>query len=408
MCKQLSNKRPLTAKTKHARIKLWQLEHIYHCAIIGTCLTLDEVKKILNSLKVNFNQYRAYDIHINVVSLVSNNNFCSKKIQQHLDKKFASIIKNTRHMNASELQQAWKDALKTGDFIGMFWVIASHPCTDDEMRKYLYGDVHMLSHLSGASNRVDLKRLAQLEKEKCSFSNELSEKESQYQTLKFINLEQANSLQTQTQLIDELAAQVNALTAHNTKLTKSNKHQECLQLKTQTEKLEFKIIAQANEVTKHQRHIEKLTESIEDLNHQHLKDVSQVSIYKEELSYLQYQLKQQDKYQECALKKYNLCGQCVLYVGGKQNLIPHYRKLVEDQAGMFIHHDGGIEKTTQDLLQSLMRADIVVFPTNCISHDAYWKIKRLCKKQKKPYEYLSSAGVGSLFNTLNKLETMAA
>ncbi|WP_428354923.1 DUF2325 domain-containing protein [Methyloprofundus sp.] len=93
----------------------------------------------------------------------------------------------------------------------------------------------------------------------------------------------------------------------------------------------------------------------------------------------------------------------LLYVGGKTNLIPFYRELVEEHAGTFMHHDGGLEKNTQDLQQSLSKADVVVFPSSCISHDAYWKIKRICNKQNKPYQYLKSSGLYSLSSALNKI-----
>ena len=100
-----------------------------------------------------------------------------------------------------------------------------------------------------------------------------------------------------------------------------------------------------------------------------------------------------------------MCGQCVLYVGGKTSLIPYYRELVEEKSGVFLHHDGGIEKNTQDLAHSLNRADLVVFPSDCISHDAYWKIKRICKKQQKSYKYVTSPGLHSLSRALDKIVT---
>jgi hypothetical protein len=90
-------------------------------------------------------------------------------------------------------------------------------------------------------------------------------------------------------------------------------------------------------------------------------------------------------------------------VGGKKNLIPHYRDLVEQKSGVFLHHDGGDEKNTQALSSSLIRADIVIFPSTCISHEAYWKIKQACKKQQKPFKYLSSPGLCSLSSTLDKI-----
>ncbi len=120
---------------------------------------------------------------------------------------------------------------------------------------------------------------------------------------------------------------------------------------------------------------------------------------------MQYVLSQNKTGDKCLFKKQGLCGQCVLYVGGKANLVPYYRKLIEAKSGVFLHHDGGLEKSTQDLSRSLNRADVVIFPSDCISHDAYWRIKSTCKKQQKPYEYIKSSGLHSLSNILDKIMT---
>ena len=48
---------------------------------------------------------------------------------------------------------------------------------------------------------------------------------------------------------------------------------------------------------------------------------------------------------------------------------------------------------------------MVIFPSDCISHDAYWRIKSTCKKQQKPYEYINSSGLHSLSNILDKIMT---
>ena len=403
MCRQPSFAVKKNFKTKSMRTKLWELDHIYHCAVIGTCLTLAEVKKILHALKINFNQYKAYDIHTNVVTLAGNNNFCSKKIQNYLDKKFSVAIKKTRKMDAFELKIEWSRVLKTGDFLGTFWALISHPETDEALRKIFYGDVHMLSHLSGASNRVDLKRLNQLEKEKIDLSQEYAHKEKKYTAIKCTEFQQTDKINLQEQLIASLKHETQSLKLKNSQLNQSNDSAQRVELIAQLDKQKNKLIAQENQLQKYRDNTHQLTEDIQCLKNQHAIFLSDIAVYKEEVNYLQYQLNQEPRNQ-CQFKKYNLCGQCVLYVGGKQNLIPHYRKLIEDQAGVFLHHDGGGERTTQNLSDSLSQADIVVFPSDCISHDAYWKIKRVCKKQKKPYKYINSAGLGSLFNTLKNME----
>ena len=42
----------------------------------------------------------------------------------------------------------------------------------------------------------------------------------------------------------------------------------------------------------------------------------------------------------------NLCGKTVLYVGGLHKMVPHYRQLVEQFGGRFLHHDGGKEASS--------------------------------------------------------------
>jgi hypothetical protein len=56
---------------------------------------------------------------------------------------------------------------------------------------------------------------------------------------------------------------------------------------------------------------------------------------------------------------------------------------------------------TGGLLPGLVsRADIVVFPVQCISHAAAGAIKKLCRQADKPYAPLRSTGAGALLHAL--------
>lgn len=48
----------------------------------------------------------------------------------------------------------------------------------------------------------------------------------------------------------------------------------------------------------------------------------------------------------------DLCGKKILYVGGLKKMVPHYRQLVENFGGRFMHHDGGVEVSRNQLLKS--------------------------------------------------------
>ena len=92
----------------------------------------------------------------------------------------------------------------------------------------------------------------------------------------------------------------------------------------------------------------------------------------------------------------DLSGKRVLYVGGKPHALQRLRSLIENWNGEFIHHDGGIEKSLNELGSAVRKADAVVFPTDCISHSAVNKIKQTCKRMMKPYIPLRTSGTGSL------------
>ena len=50
----------------------------------------------------------------------------------------------------------------------------THPLASEALMVDAFGDVHMLSHLLGASNRADIRRLNALEKEREALSEELA------------------------------------------------------------------------------------------------------------------------------------------------------------------------------------------------------------------------------------------
>lgn len=99
----------------------------------------------------------------------------------------------------------------------------------------------------------------------------------------------------------------------------------------------------------------------------------------------------------------NLCGKTVLYVGGLNNLIPLYRRLIEQCGGRFLHHDGGIEASRSQLPKMLTSADAVLCPVDCVSHDACHCVKKMCKRHQKPFVLMRSAGLSSLARGLEDI-----
>jgi hypothetical protein len=71
--------------------------------------------------------------------------------------------------------------------------------------------------------------------------------------------------------------------------------------------------------------------------------------------------------------------------------------------GRFEHHDGGLEDSRRRLETKLAAADAVICPTDCVSHDAYYRTKRLCKRHGKPCILLNGSGLSPFARALQSL-----
>jgi hypothetical protein len=102
----------------------------------------------------------------------------------------------------------------------------------------------------------------------------------------------------------------------------------------------------------------------------------------------------------------------VLYVGGRANQVPQLKAVVERAGGVFLHHDGGIEHSMTLLPGLIGRADIAMFPIDCISHDAMGMVKRQSRLTGTPFVPLRTSSLACLIGGLAALsrgpETAAA
>lgn len=61
---------------------------------------------------------------------------------------------------------------------------------------------------------------------------------------------------------------------------------------------------------------------------------------------------------------------------------------------------GGVEENGSQLPGLVSRAGLVAFPVDCVSHEAAWAVKRLCRAAGRPYRPLRSSGVTSFLAAL--------
>ncbi|MFO7640679.1 MAG: DUF2325 domain-containing protein [Candidatus Competibacteraceae bacterium] len=146
------------------RKKLWELGRYYHCSVIGTCLTLTELRQIQRQLGGVAQALDSdYDVHGAFVSAAREAVPASRLIHKLLDRKYKSAIQQLiKVRTVEEFTAYWDAALASGEIAGAYWALITQAGVPYSMLERIYGEVHMLSHLSGASIRVDLQELNRL------------------------------------------------------------------------------------------------------------------------------------------------------------------------------------------------------------------------------------------------------
>jgi hypothetical protein len=93
---------------------------------------------------------------------------------------------------------------------------------------------------------------------------------------------------------------------------------------------------------------------------------------------------------------FDLCQKRILIVGGMSRMELLYRELIESSGGIFEYHDGYMKKGSRQLESRLRRADVVLCPVNCNSHNACSMVKRLAKKYQKPVQMLANSSLQAI------------
>ncbi len=99
-------------------------------------------------------------------------------------------------------------------------------------------------------------------------------------------------------------------------------------------------------------------------------------------------------------QSFDLNSKRILYVGGRLRVIGPLQTIVSGWNGFLSHHDGGKNQSINDLNQAINKADVVVFPSDCLSYSAARRVKRLCETAMKPCVVLQSMGLTSFINGL--------
>lgn len=352
------------------------------------------------------------------MDFAASRNSKSRAIHKFLDERYRAAIK--RYAATPDDQGAlelWEQDLKRGTVAGAYWAIMTNQFFSSDMRNEIYGQNHMMGHDTISSNQRGqrlteeiINKAAMLEevlvserqlhlKEQMAMNSEIEILKKVEKKSILLTAENKKIIEKNTQLKLELAG--TSLSGKMEKLreqlSESNKRNAglCAELETLRRELEENrdLFDMASTSTEEQMSKNtKLEESLAELQHEVLcMETAMLGSWDSPCSCAAC-----DDQNTSRCPGPDLCGKTILYVGGLHKMVSHYRKLIENHGGKFLHHDGGKEASRAILPKMLSTADAVLCPIDCVSHDACTCVKKICKRYQKPYVMMRSSGLSSL------------
>lgn len=368
-----------------ARARLIDLNPHFHCSVLGTCLSTVELRKIAGRF-VELKTASDLEVHHEAVILASQA-LAGKALHKALDQRHTGTITRFNKLREpQELLALWQEALKQGEIPGAYWALLTHRSVTTEIRSKAFGDVHMLSHLVGAANRADIRRLVAIEQENADLRERIERQTLRSQEITVVHDQLVDRLQQQlaeTQGQLSLAQEKNRQ-AGRTSMAAGESEGSLVAVQTQRrEQAEQSAAAALLEISRLQSEMEVLTRHVE--------------IQGQELAAAEAQLHQLASPDETTSSplQIHIEGRRILYVGGRPSSTPSIRSLVERHGGEFQRHGGGNEDRKGLLESAVAAADLVVFPVDCIDHDSAGSLKRLCIRQGIPFVPMRKASVAS-------------
>jgi len=361
------------AGQKAMRKRIWELSGHYHCSIIGTCLSAGELRKLLVKLEMASPADSDHDLHGRGVAVAGRQDLAGKLLNKALDDRHQVTIKRYgRAADEAELRAFWQADVKAGDIPGGYWAVMTHPLTGHDFTREVFGYVHMLSHLVGAANRADIRRLQQLEAQNAELTERLERQQAE-----IFDIAAARDAAIR-QVLEDMSSRMAAAAAPD---------EEIAGLRRQLQ-------AEAGRRALAEERLAKLRAAADEAQTAAREAAQRAAALQAELDAVERGLRTGSEENADAAPK-TLDGLTVLYVGGRPTQMPHIRQAAAERGGKLLHHDGGIEDNDLILAGMVSRADIIFFPVDCVSHGAVGTVKRACRSEGKRYVPLRSAAVTS-------------
>ncbi|MFM0047010.1 DUF2325 domain-containing protein [Paraburkholderia sediminicola] len=383
------------------RVRLAELDGQLHCSIIGTCLSTHELRKLVPRFTgLDRRDASDVEIHHSAVELAIDGGAGAKALHKLLDEHYAMAIRRfDKAADDVELLKLWDEAVKSGDIPPAYWALMTHPYATLHVRQKAFGELHMLSHLVGAANRADIRRLVALEAENAELKEKVERQQTRLQEL-------STQRDTSIAALNEQIAQLAAVATRQTPANPSDLEAEVARLRDKLADTDQRVALHTSRREAAEQRVLQEQGAALTLRRSHDQALALLKLVQGECDALERATVDAADSHGAGTRQASLDGvrgKRIVYVGGRPGSNAALKRLVEAAGGDFVVHDGGVEDRKGLLAAALPGADIVVFPVDCVDHDSMNTLKRVCERHQIDYHPLRTASVASFVDLMDRL-----
>ncbi|MEL6504912.1 MAG: DUF2325 domain-containing protein [Pseudomonadota bacterium] len=377
--------------SRNGRFHLWTIKESVHCSIIGTCASVNDIKRLAAKVGIELLEDATdYVVHGYLVQKSSVDTPFSRAFQKLMDSRYAGALRKVkRATDASQLDALWDEMRDTGQIASAYWAFMTMAHVPDAVRERIFGEVHMFSHLAGANYARKSVEVVELDHEIATLTDRLEKQQ----------LHREQAIEARDARITHLEAKLDDYMREATGQQHWENSAKTLQA----------------DLDKAQQKIAHLEDALSHAS-ERVRCLENNAVTEECLdsgSYGDGHMEGAEASSPVPHERENAgLGPAneplkVLYLGGRNRQIPHLRSIAEEQTVELLHHDGGKENAVSRIDTVLPSVDCVMCPIDCISHDACLRAKQYCHKRNTPFVPLRTASAAAFKAALKRLRDEA-
>jgi hypothetical protein len=354
---------------------IWQWPPGWQCPMLAMSLSLGEQRRVFKQPQKT-RHLGAYDLHQALMAAVGGENTVSRRIDRLLRRRFQRTVAATASLSTDGFMARWRCDWLGSEGPGLFFVAAARCDLDENMRREIYGCVHMAGHLAAVdllAARRDAARQRQANARLARTVRKLQDqdrrREEQYR----------NRIKALATVRRDIPVPGGAAGAEP----------PTCRLSMPAQAAGDRLQAEVRRLEREKRQLEIRYFELQAQNQQLAQEVR--GLIGQMAAVIQCR---GDCHPESPPGQ--ICPRRVLIVGGMTKLQHLYRELIEAAGGELDYCDGYLRQANDNLQARIGRSDMVICPANCNSHNACKRVKGICKRLNKRLHILPSASLSAI------------